>query len=465
MVPPDVLVVPKFVLLHVARSGKFIPTRRSSSAKDILSGIDALKRQLLFCSSFPSVRAHASRCRLKSTWEPPGNSAVDAFIRLLSHDLTQFEPKPFKSNQAWFDKKAKLWLRKHADLVAVVDCDKGLGDCLVLRSWLVQQVHFQLAQGYVQLDPVELKKKMAALKFGADALVQFFASSGVLSQVEKTFLLSKLHENSVGIFRVLVKVHKDPVSSRPICNLRRSWFAPFSVFLVERLGPLVAHLDSVIVSTDQLLLQLDSMRCLPRMQFVTLDVVNLYPAVDRKHLLSVVGPFVRAKFHNSALGDFIVRVIELVLDACMVSFQGLVFESHDGIPTGLSVAGILANIYLWHFDRFMTQTCSCSLQLLRRYIDDLLLLWSGDVQSLVNTAESWHPSLKFQVSGIKEVPFLDVFLSILPDRRAHWKLYEKPKNLYLYVPAASNHPASTFKSLQLGGVIRCGRRNRLESDC
>ena len=37
--------------------------------------------------------------------------------------------------------------------------------------------------------------------------------------------------------------------------------------------------------------------------------------------------------------------------------------------------------------------------------------------------------------------------------------------LYLYVPASSNHPASAFKSLQIGGLIRCERRNRLASDC
>ena len=55
----------------------------------------------------------------------------------------------------------------------------------------------------------------------------------------------------------------------------------------------------------------------------------------------------------------------------------------------------------------MSRMCGCDLQILKRYIDDLLLLWAGDVQSLVEKAEGWHPSLKFQVSGEMEVPFLD----------------------------------------------------------
>ena len=379
LVPEDVLSVPKFVLLHIAKSGKFVPTRKASTVKDVLTGVAGLKRQLLFCKAFSNGSAPASKCRLKSTWEPPRNEGVDAFIRLVSQELTQFEPKTFRSNQSWFDRKAKQWLRQHADLVAVADCDKGLGDCLVLRSWLAQQVGLQLAQGYVQLDPLKLQKKTAALKFGADAMVQFFASSGILSNAEKAFLLSKFHENSVGVFRILVKAHKQPVSSRPICNLRGSWFEPFSIFLVERLSPLVAHLDSVIVSTDQLLKQLDRLHCSPNMQFVTLDIVNLYPSVNRTHLLSVVGPFIRRSFNNSALGYFIVRVVELVLEASVVSFQGLIYGSQGGIPTGLSVAGILANIYLWHFDQYMLQNGGCRLQFLRRYTDDRLLLWTGEI--------------------------------------------------------------------------------------
>ena len=90
--------------------------------------------------------------------------------------------------------------------------------------------------------------------------------------------------------RILVKVHKQPVSSRPICNVRNSWYGPFSTFLVERLGPLMPQLDSVIVSSDQLLQQLKPLRCDAAMRFVTLDIVNLYPSVDKKHLMSIVGP-------------------------------------------------------------------------------------------------------------------------------------------------------------------------------
>ncbi|OLP89282.1 hypothetical protein AK812_SmicGene29280 [Symbiodinium microadriaticum] len=379
-------------------------------------------------------------------------------------ELVQFEPKPCNSNQTWIDMKAQIWLRRHAEFICIVDCDKGLGDAIVLRSWIVEQIKLQLSKGYVQITEADFLYRMGELKHCADALVQYFATSGALSKAEVLFLRSSFDRASAGTFRILVKVHKDPIGSRPICNMRQCWFQPLSAFLVEKLAPLVSPLASVIVSTDQLLQQLDSVECLPNMVFVTLDVVNLYPSISRPHMMSLVANFLRPRIKPQSLCEFIIRALELVLDACVVSFGGGFYQSYDGIPTGLSVASILANIYLWHFDNFVVQQSGEQMQMIRRFIDDLLLLWSGDVNKLVSLANSWHESLRFELSGVSDVHFLDIALSIMPDRRVHWELYHKEQNLYLYVPANSNHPSSTFKSLQIGGALRCQKRNRLRSD-
>ena len=37
-------------------------------------------------------------------------------------------------------------------------------------------------------------------------------------------------------------------------------------------------------------------------------------------------------------------------------------------------------------------------------------------------------------------------------------------NLFLYVPADSNHPLSSFKSIVTGGYVRCVRRNKAKAD-
>ena len=468
MVPAEVLEVPQYVLLHLAKGGKFIPSYRGSSHPAANSELDRLHRRLLLCKFFPDDNRNMTRCRSRSSWQPLSDSNVDIFMRLLKREFASYEFQTARANWSWLDRKALAWLAQHRDSIAVVDCDKGLGDALVPRAWIRQQVYSQLSQGFVQISDDEFQTRMDGCKQHADALVQFFRSSGTLSDGISRFLLGTLHEKRAGTFRILVKVHKIPTASRPICNLRGVWMAPFATFLVEQLNPLLSKLQSVVVSTDQLLEELSTTQCRPGMKFFTFDVVNLYPSVDRCHFLSVISGFLRTRMPNHSLCTFVIRALELILSACFVTFEGCKYESTDGIPTGLAVASIVANIYLWHLDCFIAEQAGELLQLIRRYVDDLLLLCCGSHQWLGEILHRWHPSLRFELSGSMEasrqVQYLDVNLGIQDDRSVTWSLFNKPQNLHLYIPACSNHPPAAFKSLQIGGFIRCQRRNRLSAD-
>ena len=170
---------------------------------------------------------------------------------------------------------------------------------------------------------------MSDSKLQADTMVQLFRSSGCVSHRESQFLLSKLNCSTAGVFRILAKIHKQPVASRPVCNLHHVWFTPFLMFLVEHLGPLTRTLHSVITSTDQLIEQFTALTCAEGMQWVTLDSVNLYPSVSRQHLFAKLGSIHRQKVHNYSFCTFILRILELVRDASVVTWKGEFFESQD----------------------------------------------------------------------------------------------------------------------------------------
>ena len=161
--------------------------------------------------------------------------------------------------------------------------------------------------------------------------------------------------------------------------------------------------------------------------------------------METVAGFLRKHAPAISLCTFLIRLLELVLEACVVTYDGEFFASYDGIPTGLAVASIAANMYLRHLDLYMEPKGGNNLQAIRRYIDDLLLLWGGPSTGLLDLANTWHPSLLFEQSGIGNVTFLDVQLCIEDDRSVSSALFNKPQNLHLYVPASSNHPSCTFK--------------------
>ena len=137
----------------------------------------------------------------------------------------------------------------------------------------------------------------------------------------------------------------------------------------------------------------------------------------------------------------------------LVTYGGKTYASNDGIPTGLAVAGTVANIYLWHLDGFIETESNGRLQFLRRYIDDLLLLWAGSADDLRSLANGWHPSLRFEVSGAGDVNFLDVELQILDDQSITWSLFNKPQNLHLYVPAVIQSAPLRVCKLEVSCVV------------
>lgn len=145
-------------------------------------------------------------------WKPPGNPIIESYTRLLRKELELWDASCRSSNLTWLDRKALAWLKQHAASVSVVDCDKGLGDALVLRSWVYEQVLYQLPQGYVQIEPDEFKAKQLQNKQFADCLVLWFRSTGAVSPVECRFLLSALGAQSDEGFSDFSQSSQDPSS-------------------------------------------------------------------------------------------------------------------------------------------------------------------------------------------------------------------------------------------------------------
>lgn len=104
LVPASQLQVPGYVLQHISKGGKFIPTVPRTPLRQLKSGLPALRRSLLVQAFFkdqPLERRKPSICKLPSSWSPPSNESAEQYMRLLVDSLDQFEPKNFQSNWTW----------------------------------------------------------------------------------------------------------------------------------------------------------------------------------------------------------------------------------------------------------------------------------------------------------------------------------------------------------------------------
>ena len=129
---------------------------------------------------------------------------------------------------------------------------------------------------------------------------------------------------------------------------------------------------------------------------------------------------------------------------------------------GAPPAPAFATLYYGIFELELLNTFSSQLCYLKRYIDDQIGIWIHNPnpsidsqlwQSFQQTQQSYC-TLDWKFSELsKSVPFLDLHL-LLDSNRVICKLYEKPNNLYLFIPPSSAHSPNVQQALVTGGIKR-----------
>lgn len=436
--------------------------------KDLIASLPSVSRQincqLFFGDDKPAAHGKAW---LPSGWTPPHTHTADVIHRSLLRAFEQYTPHKGVSNLSFYDRRAISFLKKNSHLILVADSDKGLGDVLVTRAWADAMSTQLLQESCTKIDDHDhfTRTKHAQLVF-LDA-VDNASRAHAVSSGQCRYVLSKVGSLNTGTFRFRPKLHKDPVSARPVFNLNGSWIKPLGKFLCDILAPLQNLCQHVLVSTDQLLSTITTLVVPAGFCISTYDVENLYPSIVQSHLLSVLTSAIRRFYHpNSALASFAITVLQIVLSNQVVSYQNELYLVVHGIATGLQSGVFMANCYLNGLDLHVMGKCPHIL-LLARFVDDVIIVHDGRYHNEIQSAlASWHPSIKCSrsSSGVKDVPFLDVAISVEDDGRFSYKLFRKPLALYHYVPRSSCHPEQVFKSVVHGELHRIRNRCTYVSD-
>ena len=456
-------------MLYLAKGGKFIPTGRNTTIKSLLADFKDFSNRLhtrIHFQDKPMLENKSfKRSRIQSSWRPPQDSHATRFLsnfrEALIHSDSIMHEKA--SNMDWLDAKAQRWLHHAGGSIAVVDCDKGLGDAIVDRDWLHAQIMKQLSNGFKNVSAEQHLHGIRGIKDAIQHYTDKAVREGSVKEKQAKFITSNFGHERPGVFRCRIKIHKNPIGVRPICNLTSSCIAPCAVFLVETLGPMLNEQATVIHSTDQFLTRVKGLRLEPSKHCRTMDVINLYPQVPRAHMMVEIALLIR-QAHSWSLANFLIELIKLVMQGSYVQYQQQIYESEDGIPTGLSPAVILANLYMTCFDRYLLALFGDRIQFYCRLVDDAFMIDDVDNSTMLKAANAWHQNIQFEQTGQHDLSFLDLQISRDSDDTLKWELYAKPQNLYLYVPKQSNHPESVFKSLVQGGMKRIACRNKCKAD-
>jgi hypothetical protein len=190
----------------------------------------------------------------------------------------------------------------------------------------------------------------------------------------------------------------------------------------------------------------------------TTDAVSMYTNIDMTHALHVIKGVIRKQQNYDTLHErnAVIEELELIMRQTIFQFGDTYWLQLNGTAMGVSPSCMYATIYFAvHEEELLNKYPE--LKLYKRYIDDVIGIW---IPLTLNDDARWRQfqremnafgRLRWEFSERSTtVNFLDLTISI-KNGYIQTKIYEKPENLYLYLPATSAH---RFRGLIHGTVYR-----------
>lgn len=271
--------------------------------------------------------------------------------------------------------------------------------------------------------------------------------------------LEKDRDFNLPKFHILPKIHKQtkPIPTRPIVGALNWLTTPYSKVLDKLIQPHLSNLPHILKNSQTLchdlatnLNSFDS-----NLLLVTLDIESLYTNIKLPLLEQLLAE------ENNQLS----RICNFITRNNFFEFNNSIYHQKDGLAMGTNAAVNLANFYLGKL--LDTKIASYPLvKYYKRYIDDLFLIWTGNVDDL-NNFLSWLnqliPKIKFTMNYSEcSVDFLDLTL-FRTGTELHWKTYFKSISKFLYITQKSFHPKHTLKGMIIGELTRYKRNSSHEA--
>jgi len=250
-----------------------------------------------------------------------------------------------------------------------------------------------------------------------------------------------------------------------------------SCWLDYKLQELKPFISTYIRDNNDFREQLEDLGELPpNARVITADANSMYTNIKLEHALKVLRWFLDWLDEEGLLPPDFNK--ELVIEAARIVMTWNIFEYRDcyfrqllGTAMGTPAAVMWSIIYyFWHEKEVLIPKYGNKLRFLKRFIDDLFAVvliggddgmseaeWSQFKKDLNEWTEAEDPDSECILTWECDEPstsvdFLDLTVEIR-DGSFITKTYQKPMNLYQYIPPNSAHPPGMIKGM-IYGILR-----------
>jgi hypothetical protein len=409
---------------------------------------------------------------IKNTnWHPPPaplhiENKIPSFEKFLRRKHTTLENINKKRNLLNLTplQKSALQQLKNNDNIIIKHTDKNLGPAVMDANDYVQQIlqEHLLTKDYQQLSRNDALNRLENLKKTLKDTINIHSNS--LSDSEKTYFNRSLKMKlRLPIFYGIPKVHKTPMSLRPVVSSSSGLLTIFSTWLNFRMKELLPLIKSYTKNSFDVIKELQQLTIPKNALLFSADAKSMYTNIDSATGLLTFQNFFEVNVHHIPPHfpvALFLKILEIIMNNNIFTFSNTYWLQLSGTAMGTPAACAYATITYGHFENTQLLTeFHPQIIFYKRYIDDIFGLWVPPPTQQITTWKRFKNKLNSwgNLEWIIEEPstkttFLDLQIE-LKDNKIYTSTFQKDLNLYLYIPPCSAHPPSCLKGL-ISGELR-----------
>ncbi|KAM4038358.1 uncharacterized protein ACNLHF_016669 [Anomaloglossus baeobatrachus] len=342
-----------------------------------------------------------STLKNKSKKTPPlgDYTTLDLFCKIVSDEIKMIHPRKHATiSNVAEDDRDAITNLEQNNNIVIKPSDKG-GNIVLLDRETYVQMCAQLLRDQRAYERLK-ENPTPTYSLQLKRILDIAQQDNLISTSEYEFLFPRYPK--LATFYAVPKIHKgtNPIKGRPIVSGIDSLTQNCSMYIDQILRSFVTTLPSYIRDTLDLLGKIEDITLEDNMILASIDVEALYTSIPHDKGMEAVNYF--------------------------LSMRGNQMEAHN------------------------------------RYIDDILVIWSGSTQSFKEFVEDLNINqigLKFTYEiGGDRLGFLDIYIKKGLDGGLETTLYRKPSATNTFLQWNSHHPESLKRGIPKGQFLRI-RRN------
>ena len=431
---------------------------------------------------------------MKSTWNPSLADIPPTIIDRLDQFSTQvkklFQKKKASPNIPPFQQSLLTSLLHDHNLI-FPDSDKGLGPCAVTYNQYIHDCLLNLNDTTTYLRLTKEDAYTNSLQITNTIQSWLLKNRKYIDKNDRKYISHHLHTNQrlpFGQFYLTYKIHKGMKNglwpTRPVCSDISSLPHGLGKWVDQMLQPIASSQPSYFKDSFEFKNIISQLTLPPGARLFTCDAKSMYTNIPTEPAIKHISTYLHS-IHGKPFLHYqpstLIDAIKIVFRNNIIQFGDTYWRQIAGTGMGISPAPPWATIFYALHENTFLPLWSQHVTFYKRFINDVFGIWlphqspeQDAIQWLTfqHTMQQWH-GLQWEFTPLSTTcNFMDLTVTITKSGRLSTTLYEKPQNLYLYIPptplihpacSPASYMAISYESIDSVHLLMTSDRNHLNS--